>query len=97
MAWTNIIIAQEQIAARTNRAVLIKEPRSDWMVWVSWKVVRKGTSSTHFSVGFNNEMKYRVFREGKDREILAEEHISGIDVAERWKAVTPDPQDAVIS
>ena len=97
MAWTNVIIDEEQVVAKTNRAVLIREPRSDWMVWASWKVVRKGSSSTNFSVGFNSEVNYRVFREGKDREILAEEHISGINVAERWRAVAPDPQDAVQS
>ena len=94
MAWTNIIIGKDQIIAKTNKAVLVKEPRSDWMVWISWKVVRRGTSDANISAGFRNELKYRVFREGKDREILAEEHVSGVDVAKRWKVLASGSEPA---
>ena len=86
MSWTNIIIDKDQIIAKTNKAILVKEPQSDWMVWVSWKVVRRGKSSTNISAGFRNELEYRVFRENQDREIISEEHVSGIDVARRWRA-----------
>ena len=41
MAWTNVLIDKEQIIGKTNRAVLVKEPGTDWLVWISWKVMRK--------------------------------------------------------
>ena len=58
MGWTNVLIDKNRIIAKTNRAVLVKE--SDWMVWISWKVVRKGSEMHNFSAGINSEREYRV-------------------------------------
>lgn len=65
--WINFYINKNQIQAETGNAILIKFPKSDWLVWISKKCVRKGTHNANLQVGVIDDKEYELFRNGKGK------------------------------
>ena len=86
MKWHKIIGNSNLIQFETERAYLIRLPKSELMFWHPKKLVRlSGKKSYKMTISYSDEFKFKVFRNGKGRfnfkEIL-EEKILSID---QWK------------
>lgn len=64
--WKNIKANSNLIQASTEKAVLIKLPKSEFLFWHPAKLVKTmGKNSYLMSIGYTNEFIFKVFRNGK--------------------------------
>lgn len=78
--WNTIQANRNLIQAQTDKAVLIKLPKTDWMFWHPAKCVRlEGKGGYLLKISYTSEFKIKLFRQGKgwDKKILAEKIVSG--------------------
>lgn len=69
--WKSININLNQIETTTDRAVLIKMPKSsgyaDYHFWHPAKLVRRGRHSYAASISFTDEFTFKLFKNGKGK------------------------------
>jgi hypothetical protein len=73
--WEQVVANSNLIRARTERAVLIKLPKSELTFWHPRKLVRtSGKSDYRMTIAFTEEFEFKCFREGTGfkRQILEE-------------------------
>jgi hypothetical protein len=87
--WKNFKINSNCIEARTEKAMLIKIPDSDFKFWHTSKLVRfEGKKGDIISIGFTDEFKFKLFRTGNSthnsREKLEEITMSASELVEKY-------------
>lgn len=69
--WKNLQINIQNIEVDTGKAVLIKMPNnSDYAGYKFWhpsKLVRNGNNSYSASIGYTDEFKFKLFKNGKGK------------------------------
>lgn len=79
--WKNITANSNLIQVETNKAVLIKLPKSEFVFWHPSKLVRtSGKNGYHMSIGYTDDFTFNIFKQGKGRynktEKISEHQIS---------------------
>ncbi len=68
MEWKNVTANSNLIQAETERAVLIKLPKSELKFWHPRKCVRtNGKNGYRLSIGYTDSFEFKAFRNGKGR------------------------------
>ena len=85
--WKNIVINSNNVVTATDKAVLIKIPRSKLKFWHPAKLVRyKGKNNYLISIGYTDDFNFKLFRNGEGRhnqkEIIEELHLSAQEFEE---------------
>lgn len=80
-AWKNVTANSNLIQAETEKAILIKLPKSEFVFWHPSKLVRtSGKNGYHMSIGYTDEFTFNTFKQGKGRynktEKIAEKQIT---------------------
>lgn len=88
--WTNIKANSNLIQYETEKAFLIKLPKSKMKFWHPRKLVRfEGKNNYLMSIGITPDFDVRIFRNGEGRynqqEVIEEENISGTELIERFE------------
>ncbi len=78
--WENIE-TNNLIQAETEKAVLIKIPKEEWLFWHPKKLVKTfGKNNYRMSFGVCDDMKFKIFKNGKGKwnkfEKISEKEIS---------------------
>lgn len=89
MIWRNIKANSNLIQHETEKAVLIKLPKSKMKFWHPKKLVRfEGKNDYLMSIGITDDFEVRLFRNGEGQynrtDVLEEEEISGAELIERF-------------
>lgn len=65
-AWKKIVANSNLIQAETDRAILIKLPKSELTFWHPAKCVRTdGKSGYRMTISYTDEFSFKAFRNGK--------------------------------
>lgn len=68
MAWHQVEGNSNLIQAQTEKAYLIKLPKSEFQFWHPKKLVRlQGKNDYHMTVSFGDEWRFKIFRNGKGK------------------------------
>lgn len=63
--WKMIKIEEKQIIAETEKAILFKIPKQDFLFWHSIKLVRESKNDDNFvTLSFTDEFVFNVFKNG---------------------------------
>lgn len=66
--WKQVIANSNLIQTQTDKAVLIKLPKSELMFWHPAKCVRlSGKSDYRMTVSYTDDFKFKTFRTGQGR------------------------------
>lgn len=64
--WNKVVANSNLIQTETERAVLIKLPKSEFKFWHPRKLVRcSGKSGYRMSISFTEEFTFKLFKNGK--------------------------------
>ena len=94
--WINFYVNKNQIQTETAKAILVKLPKTDWLVWISSKCVRSGTHSANLRVGVCDDREYEIFRNGNGRynkfQKIDSKTVTGTELAEMCGVEAPKPK-----
>ncbi len=66
--WKNVIANSNLIQHETDKAVLIKLPKSELMFWHPRKCVRtSGKGGYRLTISYTDDFSFKAFRNGKGR------------------------------
>ncbi len=87
--WENIE-TNNLIQAESEKAFLLKIPKEDWLFWHPKKLIRfSGKNNYRMSFGVCNDMKFKIFKNGKGRfnkfEKISEKEINLDELKEYFK------------
>lgn len=93
--WRSVEGHSSLIQAQTERAVLIKLPKEDWLFWHPAKLVRTaGKNGYRLSVSFTEEFEFKLFKNGKGKwnklSKISENTISAREFESYWGEMPHD-------
>lgn len=94
--WVNFYVNENQIKQKTNQSILIKLPKTDWLVWISKRCVQSGTHYANMRVGVVEDGQYEIFRNGKGKhsrfQKIASKTVTGTELAKMCGVEAPKPK-----
>lgn len=64
--WKNITANSNLIEFTTDKSILIKLPKSDFVFWHPSKLVRvNGKNNYRMSIGYTDSFTFNIFKQGK--------------------------------
>lgn len=91
--WKSIKANSNLIRATTEKAILIKLPKTDWMFWHPAKCVRvAGKGGYLMTISYTEDFQFKIFRQGSNRNVLASETLTSAQLEERFN--TDEDSDA---
>lgn len=87
--WKSILFNRQNIVTSTKSALLIKMPNKsrypDYMFWHPAKLIREAGGRGQFlELHYSDKAEFRLFRQGRNFNILEEKRVSGADVAKAF-------------
>lgn len=88
--YININSNVQNILHETERAILVKAPKSEWKFWLPKKLFRTDDNGYTANINLPLDMEISIFRTGKGKynkfDKIAEEKITATELQERfWK------------
>lgn len=82
--WNNITINSNCVQENTGKAILVKVPKQEWLVWIPLKLAKfSGKNDYLCKLSINDEFEYSLFKNGKGKynkfEKIAEKKMMGSD------------------
>ena len=82
--WKSISINKNQVEITTERAVLVNCPKKSsfagYSFWHSSNLVKDGKHSEALALIFNDDVKFKLRRYGKNRNVLDEKTLGASDI-----------------